>query len=122
ETFRGTVETKDVAAWTAVTSDLDERVRVTGGLRVDGYLRNHDLAVQPRGEVAIKVTPKITARFAAGLYTRPPEHQLEVLDASLEAERARQVVAGVALAPAEGVRIDTSAYFTDRTKLLVREG
>lgn len=122
ETFRGTVETKDVAAWTALTSNLDERVRVTGGLRVDGYLRNRDAAIQPRGEVAIKVTPAITARLAAGLYTRPPEQQLEVLDASLQAERARQVVAGLALAPADGVRIEASAYYTDRAKLLVRGG
>lgn len=121
ETYRGTVETKDVAAWTSVTSDLDERVRVTGGLRVDGYLRNRDAAVQPRGEVTMKITPTLTARVAAGLYTRPPEHQLEVLDASLRAERARQVVAGVALAPADGVKIDASAYYTDRKDLLVRE-
>ena len=122
EAFRGTVETKNAAAWTSITSDLDERVRVTGGLRLDAYLRNRDAAVQPRGEVAFKVTPKITAKLAAGLYTRPPEHQLEVLDASLEAERATQVVAGAALAPADGVRIETSAYYTDRKNLVTRAG
>src|SRR6185503_14125514 len=77
--FVGTIWTPDLASWTAIGGSLDPRVRVTAGLRFDDFERVHEFALQPRGEVAIKVRPTVTARLSAGAYRRPPEHQTELL-------------------------------------------
>jgi len=118
--FAGTVVSPSLAAWSALSANLDERVRVTAGLRAESFRRNRDSAIQPRGELAFKVTPMVTARLAAGLYTRPPEHQTELLDDSLRAERSRQVIANVQVEPTEGVRVQGSLYYSDRTQLIAR--
>jgi len=119
-TYMGTIPSLNSAAWTSATASIDERVRLTGGLRVDHYERSKDFAVQPRGELQITLTPKIIARVSAGAYTRPPEYEMELL-APLHGERSRQVIAGLQLDPAEGVRIQGSLYYTDRDRLIARD-
>jgi hypothetical protein len=116
--FRGVVWTPDLAAWSAISASLSSRIRVTTGVRVDAYLHGGDVAVQPRGELAVKLAPKTTFRLDAGSYRRPPEYQNELLTAGLQPERALQVIAGVEHQPREGVRIQTSLYYTDRTRLI----
>ncbi|HEU4728667.1 MAG TPA: TonB-dependent receptor, partial [Kofleriaceae bacterium] len=120
--FAGTIWTPDAAAWTAAAASLDPRIRLTAGLRVDAFERIHDLAVQPRGELAVALTPAVTARLSAGAYRRPPEHQTELLDPGLAAERATQLVGGVSIAPRHGLRIQGSLYATDRSRLITRAG
>jgi hypothetical protein len=120
--FSGTVMSPSLAAWSALSANLDERVRVTAGMRADSWRRNHDSAIQPRGELAFKATKLATVRLAAGVYTRPPEHQTELLDDSLKAEHSTQVIGSIQLDPAEGVRIQTSLYYSDRTQLIARDG
>ena len=118
--FVGTVLSPSLAAWSALSANLDERIRITAGMRADSFRRNHDSAVQPRGEMQIKLTKMLTARVAAGAYTRPPEHQTELLDDSLKAEHSTQMIGSLQLDPAEGVRVQTSLYFSDRTQLIAR--
>jgi outer membrane receptor protein involved in Fe transport len=119
-TYNGTFTTTNHAAWTAATAGLDERVRLTGGLRVDHFSRAGETLVEPRGELQIGITHGVIARFSAGAYSRPPEYQTELL-AALHAERSRQVIAGVQLDPAEGLRVQTSLYYTDRDQLITRD-
>ena len=118
--FVGTVLSPSLAAWSALSANLDERVRITAGVRADSFRRNHDSAIQPRGEMQIKLTKMLTARVAAGAYTRPPEHQTELLDDSLKAEHSTQMIGSLQLDPTEGVRVQTSLYYSDRTQLIAR--
>ena len=96
-------------------------MKFSAGLRVDAYTRSNDVAVGPRGELSIKVAKKVVARVSAGGYSRPAEHQTELLDPTLEAERSRQLIGGVLYEPAEGVRVQGSLYYTNRTNLVTRD-
>jgi outer membrane receptor protein involved in Fe transport len=119
ERFHGVVWAPDLAAWTAVAAALDPAIHVTTGLRVDRFMRIDQTAVQPRGELQIKLAPSLTARFDAGAYVRPPEFQSELLDKTLRPERSTQTILGVQYEPRTGVRIQGSLYATDRTDLIV---
>jgi outer membrane receptor protein involved in Fe transport len=119
--FKGVVWLPDAAAWTSVAGSLGERVRLTAGVRGDLYGRSGEVAVQPRGELQIKLPAQLTARFTAGLYTRPPEYQSEVLTKQLDAERATQAIAGLMYEPRDGVRVQGSVYYTDRDRLIVHD-
>jgi hypothetical protein len=119
--YDGTVATDNLATWTHVTGALDDRVRFATGLRVDAYTRSHDVAVQPRGEISIKLAKPLTARIAGGAYSRPAEYQTELLDPTLKAERSRQVMGGVLVEPASGLRLQGSLYYTQRLDLITRD-
>ena len=118
--FTGEIWNPDFAGWTAIAGSLDPRIRVTAGLRVDAFERIHAAAVQPRGELTIKLSPTITGRISAGAYRRPPEYQTELLSPTLEPEHATQLIGGVTLQPRDGLRIQGSAYYTDRNHLITR--
>jgi len=119
--FDGTIVSNNFATWSSIAGNLDERVRVTTGVRVDAFSRVGDVAVQPRGELAVKIVPKLTAKLSAGAYTRPPEHQTELLQDDLKAERSRQMITGLMYEPAEGTRLQGSLYYTDRSSLITRD-
>jgi len=116
----GRIVTDDAAAWTSLAVNLDPRIRATLGMRVDAYARNADVALEPRGELAIQLAPRLVARLSAGAYTRPPEHQGELLAPGLHPERATQLIAGMIYDPADGVRIQASVYDTARSQLFTR--
>jgi hypothetical protein len=119
--FAGEVTTKNAAAWTALSANLDPRIRVTTGLRVDRFAgagRDPDVAIQPRGELAVKLAARITARVSAGAYSRPAEHQGELLATALTGERSTQLISGVAYEPVDGLRLQGSLYYTDRRRLV----
>lgn len=120
--FDGSIATTNAATWTQLGANLDDRVRVTAGVRVDAYTRNHEVAVQPRGELAIKLRPRLIAKLSAGAYTRPPEHDGELLVPELTSEHATQLISGVAWEPADGIRVQGSLYYTDRSHLITRVG
>jgi hypothetical protein len=111
----------DFAAWSSVSANLDPRIRATLGIRGDAFLRPGDFAAQPRGEIKVKLTPALTARLSSGAYVRPPEFQSENVYTNIEAEHSTQNIAGLQYEPREGVRVQTSAYYTDRTNLITRE-
>jgi hypothetical protein len=118
--FDGAIWTTDLAAWTSVAGNLGPKIRFTSGLRLDAFTRSRDLSVQPRGELAYAATERTKVRLVAGAYRRPAEYRDELLDAGLHPERSTQVILGVEHAPASGVKVQTSAYYTDRSALLTR--
>jgi hypothetical protein len=120
--FHGAIWTPDFAAWTSASASLDPRIRLTAGVRLDAFEHIRAFAIQPRGELAIKLTPAVTARLSAGAYRRPPEYQTELLAPQLAPERATQLVGGVAVQPREGLRVQGSLYYTDRSRLITRLG
>jgi len=122
QTYTGRFWIPDFAAWTAMSANLDPRIRVTLGLRGDAFARVGEVTPQPRGEVKVKLTPGWTARLSSGAYRRPPEFQTENLSTNIESEHSTQTIAGLQWEPRDGVRVQTSAYYTDRTNLITREG
>ena len=115
--FNGVVWTPDFGTWTSLTAGLDKNIRITTGLRVDGFARSGDVAVQPRGQLEIKLADDLKLRLAAGSYRRPAEYQDELLF-SLHPESAKQVIVGAQYDPREGIRIQPSLYYTDRSDLV----
>lgn len=119
--FTGKIWVPDFAAWTAVSANLDPRIRVTLGLRGDAFVRPREVTPQPRGELKIKLTPSLSARLSSGAYRRPPEFQTEALLTNIDSEHSTQNIVGLQYEPNPGVRVQASAYYTDRTNLITRE-
>ncbi|HEX5060571.1 MAG TPA: TonB-dependent receptor plug domain-containing protein [Kofleriaceae bacterium] len=111
----------DFAGWSSVSANLDPRIRATVGVRTDAFARTGEVAVQPRGELKVKLTPTLTARLSSGAYVRPAEYQTENFSPDARSEHSTQNIVGLQYEPREGIRLQTSAYYTDRTKLLTRE-
>jgi hypothetical protein len=120
QAFKGSFWIPDFAAWTAIAANLDPRIRVTLGLRGDAFTRPGEVVPQPRGEIKVKVAPKWTARLSSGRYVRPPEFQSENLYTNIESEHSTQNIVGLQWEPVDGARVQTSAYYTDRTNLITR--
>lgn len=116
--FNGSFWVPDFASWTALTADLDPRIRATVGLRSDVFARISEVNVEPRGELQIKLPASLTARLSAGAYRRPPEFQSENLATNVGSEHSAQAIAGLLYEPREGMRVQTSAYYTDRSHLI----
>ncbi len=85
---------RDVAAWASMIANPVRSLELTMGARVDGYLRNDSYVIQPRGQAVWRVAEGSTLRLGGGLYTRPPEHLDQGLQADLGPERVIQLVAG----------------------------
>lgn len=118
--FKGKIWLPNFAAWTATTANLDPRIRATVGVRAEVFGRPEEVAIQPRGELQVKLSRPWTARFTAGAFRRPPEFQSEVLEKHLQSERSTQTIAGLQYEPREGVRAQASVYYYDRTALITR--
>ncbi len=117
-TFKGSFWVPDFAGWTALTADIDPRIRATIGLRADVFARIGEANLEPRGEVQVKLPASLTARLSAGAYRRPPEFQSENLVTNVGSEHSAQLIAGLQYEPREGMRVQTSAYYTDRSHLI----
>jgi hypothetical protein len=117
-TFKGSVWFPDFAAWSSVAATFDPRIRVTAGARADAFGRPREVALQPRGEIQIKLADTLSSRFGAGFYRRPPEFQSEFLDKDVKSERSRQLTMGLEYTPIPGVRVQGSLYYTDRSALI----
>lgn len=117
----GSLETDDLAAWTVLAGDVAPWLRATAGVRVDAFTRANDVLIQPRGELAIRLAPSVLARLSAGMYSRPPEYESELLSPGLHSERATQLIAATEYEPADGIRLQTSLYYTDRRDLVTRD-
>jgi outer membrane receptor protein involved in Fe transport len=118
--FHGSVWTPDFAQWAAASASYD-RVHATAGVRLDEFTRGGALAIQPRGELSVKLTQTTKLRLSAGEYDRPPEDREELLHAELQPERATQLIAGVEYQPTEALRIQASVYDTLRDHLITRD-
>ncbi|HEY5951801.1 MAG TPA: hypothetical protein VIV40_40175, partial [Kofleriaceae bacterium] len=122
QSFKGSFWIPDFAAWTAMSANMDPRVRVTLGLRGDAFGRPGEIRAQPRGEIKVRLAPQWTARLSSGAFLRPPEFQSENLYTNIESERSTQTIAGLQWEPQDGVRVQASTYYTDRTHLITRDG
>jgi hypothetical protein len=120
-TYKDRVDSANHATWSQVTARLDDRVKFATGVRVDAYTVPDVVAVQPRGELQFRLGAGVTARIAAGSYSRPAEYQTELLEPKLAPERARQVMGGVLYEPTKGVRVQGSLYHNKRTDLVTRD-
>jgi outer membrane receptor protein involved in Fe transport len=116
--FNGSFWVPDFAGWTSIGANLDPRIRATLGLRSDIFARNNEADLEPRGELQVKLPASLTARFSVGAYRRPPEYQTELLHTDIGSEHSLQTIAGLQYEPREGVRVQTSAYYTDRSHLI----
>jgi Carboxypeptidase regulatory-like domain/TonB-dependent Receptor Plug Domain len=116
--FHGSFWIPDFAGWTALTANLDPQIRATVGVRSDVFARIGEVSLEPRGEVQIKLPAQLTARLSAGAYRRPPEFQSENLSTYAGSEHSAQAIAGLQYEPREGIRVQTSGYYTDRSHLL----
>jgi len=97
-----------------------DRVTVTSGVRVDHFRRFDDTTWSPRTAVQARLTPRVTARAALGIYTRPPE-QSEALTRSLDPEVATQTVVGADVVLLEGVTASSNAFYTGSRGLVVQD-
>jgi hypothetical protein len=116
--FNGAFWIPDFAAWTSVSANLDPAIRATVGVRSDAFARIDEIDLEPRGEIQIKLPAHLTARLSAGAYRRPPEFQTELLHTEVGAEHSTQTIAGLQYEPREGIRVQTSTYYTDRSHLI----
>lgn len=116
--FTGSVWFPDFAAWTSIAATFDPRIRITTGVRADVFGRPREVAIQPRGEIKVKLTEALSSRFAAGMYRRPPEFQSEFLEKDVKSERSQQATMGLEYTPILGVRLQGSLYYTDRSALI----
>jgi hypothetical protein len=109
----------DSGAWTAVELVPVSWFKATAGARVDDYRNNDATVVQPRVQTRTTLDDQTALLVAGGLYTRPPENADENLQTSLLPERAWQTSVGVENKIAKGLTFTTTAYYTDRSDLIV---
>ena len=109
----------DSGAWAALELAPTARFKATAGVRVDDYRFNDATVVEPRVQTRTRLDDQTALLAAAGLYTRPPENADENLQKSLAPERAWQTSVGVENKIARGLTFTTTAYYTDRSDLVV---
>jgi hypothetical protein len=109
----------DVALWSSLGANLSSSIRATAGLRVDSF--DGELAMQPRGDLTAIVGPHVEVALRAGAYRRPPDQDAELTVRSLHPERATEVEASVGYRDGANRRAQLTAYYIDRTHLVVRD-
>jgi outer membrane receptor protein involved in Fe transport len=110
-----------VAAWASADVALGRRAQLVGGLRYDGFVRNGAHLVQPRAELKVWLG-KNTLRASGGLYSRPPYWEDEMVQASLQPERAWQSALGWERELLPGVTAQATAFYTRRSNLIMFQG
>ncbi|MFN0252664.1 MAG: TonB-dependent receptor plug domain-containing protein [Kofleriaceae bacterium] len=110
---------RDLAAWAAAVVYPVPSLEITAGARADVYLRNDDLELQPRGQIAWTVADGATLRAAAGTYTRPPEYLDQGLQPDLDPEHAAQFSAGGEKRLDETVLVRATTFYNRLSDLLV---
>ena len=93
---------------------------ITTGLRVDYYNRFSTTTISPRVSLEQVLSEAWTARASMGAYSRPPL-QNEAFQTELEPERATQYVLGADYEISDGLKLQTSAFYTDRRQLIVTD-
>lgn len=116
---RGANTFRDLGAWAGLTAYPARGLELTAGTRVDAFVRNRDVVVQPRGQVVWHVDDGSTLRAAGGLYTRPPEHLDEGLQPALDPERVVQLAVGGERRLAPGLTATATVFDNRMTELVV---
>ena len=108
----------NLAAWGATELSPVPWVKATIGARVDNFRHNHATVVQPRTQLRVKLSDDTALLGSYGLYTRPPDSQDENLQADLMPERAWQSSAGVENKLMDGLTLQSTVYYLDRSDLI----
>ncbi|MEZ4368091.1 MAG: TonB-dependent receptor [Kofleriaceae bacterium] len=119
--FEDTLWLTDVGAWAAIEAGLAPDLRMTAGLRVDGYLDAGAYPLHPRGELTWQADDATRVRLAAGRYTRGPETREELITPGLGPESASQVTLGVERKLGASASVQLTGYDTQRTDLITRD-
>jgi hypothetical protein len=98
--------------WAATTAALTQDIVFIGGVRGDAF--DSQLTVQPRGMLAVRAG-ETTLRLAAGAYRRPAA-QVDVTP-----QRATQLALS-AERYVGAVRVESTAYYVDRERLMLDDG
>lgn len=122
----GRTVSPDLGGWINAQAWPVRAVQLELGARVDAYLRNEDVVVQPRAQATWHVVDGSTLRAAAGRYSRPPEDLDENLQDDLAAERATHLTVGgeqrIDLAPGLGLTITATGFYNRLEELVVLDG
>jgi outer membrane receptor protein involved in Fe transport len=106
-----------LAGWASADMQLNNHVALVGGLRYDGFLRNHAHLVQPRADLKL-FFGKNTFRTSGGLYSRPPYWEDEIAQANLGPERAWQAAVGWERELLPGLTAQATGFYTARSNLI----
>jgi TonB dependent receptor/TonB-dependent Receptor Plug Domain len=114
-----TLEFSNDVAGAYVAADYRPRpsTTITGGLRFDYYDHLREATFGPRVQVSQQLDKQVTARAAAGLYTRGFDFAESVPD-YVKPEKAWQFVTGLDVKLTPEVTASASAFYTDRRQLL----
>ena len=112
--------TSNLAAWTAAEWKPTAWFEATVGARVDDFRHDNAVVIQPRTQAKLTLSDTTKLLGAFGLYTRPADNQDENLQSDLLPERAWQSSLGVETKLADGVTLQTTAYYIDRSDLIVQ--
>ncbi len=118
----GSTDNRDLAAWLGAELAPVRQLTLKLGARVDAYLRNSDTVVQPRAQVVWQPADGASVRAAAGLYSRPPEDQDEILQDDLRAERAWHASLGAEKRLTPALTVSATAFSNTLRDLVVLDG
>lgn len=116
---KGRVFNPDLGAWTSSSYSPVAAVELTGGVRLDGFVRNRAALVQPRGQAVWHVSDGSTLRAAAGLYSRPAEDLDEQLQDRIDPEKSLQTSVGAERQLTTALSVQATTFYNRLSDLLV---
>jgi hypothetical protein len=114
--------TPDLGAWGTVTARLSSNIVARGGVRMDAFLRTHDVAIQPRASIMARFGER-ELELEAGAFRRPAEKIFE-LPLDLHPERTTQLSARFTQGWSKGRNAaiaSLTGFYADRTHLITRD-
>lgn len=118
--YQKTIGANVAAAYAAVDVRPTKTTTLTAGLRGDYYAHIDQGTVSPRLQLGQALGDGLTLKAAMGRYTQPLQ-QAESVPTNLLPEVATQYVLGVEKKLVDGVSLQTSGFYTDRRRLVVRD-
>ncbi|MEM9492433.1 MAG: hypothetical protein AAGC55_25020, partial [Myxococcota bacterium] len=115
-----TIDNSVASAYAAVDVRPRAGTTITTGLRLDYFDRYDAATLSPRIAIEQVLSPRWTGRLSLGSYSRGPL-QAESFQDTHEPELATQYVLGVDYEIADGVKLQTSGFYTDRRALIVQD-
>jgi hypothetical protein len=116
--YRGIVWTPDVAGAAGLLAVLAKNIDVYAGVRVDAF--GSDVALEPRGALAIDLGAHRSLELSAGAFRRAAEQGEELEHVELHPERTSRIE--LQLHQLLGSTFyNGSVYYADRTHLIVRD-
>lgn len=118
----GTTVNPDLGAWVGASASPVRTLQLDIGARIDGFVRNDDVVMQPRAQAIWNVADGTTVRAATGLYSRPAEDLDENLQDDLQAERAIHATASAEQRLLPGLTLQSTGFYNRLSDLVVLDG